>query len=219
MPRAEFDPSRRRFLGIAGGLGAGFALNGCSWVFPEGNSDPTRTSEVYTPLSREVVVANGFQFLTPDREPVIAPWGITTPALITSERQPHTVEAHGIITPRPDVRNRLLGQTGTVQSGLNEVTSALVEGQEKVISQVHGGVWVYIPSTEVSVAVRTEGNTPLEYSMQATADNAGYLLKISGERAVVDRAQTGEIASNDGTPFPTPDAGIVVNSLIAVLPK
>jgi hypothetical protein len=188
--------------------------------------EQTQITEVATNLTPEVLAGNGFRFLKPGGEPIIAPWGRTPPQGVAEIAEVYyPVQAQGGISANPKERNLLLGSVGALQIGLNIVDEVRIEGGwrkplHEVDYEVNGGAQLYIADRNTSVAVKTAGINPLEYSLKPEDDGEGYLLTIVGGEEVEHHTQSAGIISFDGTPFPTPEVEVNKTvAYIAVLPQ
>jgi hypothetical protein len=218
MPRIEFD--RRRFLVGALSIGAGVSVSSDARR-PE-VSRQIETMGVQTHLTPEVLLEHGFTFITPGTEPLVAHVERTAPKeLWALAGAPYVAEAQGVTNPNPRERNRLLGEVGTLQVGLNEVRHARVAGELKFLHEVdfavHGGSQLYINDPTAAIAVKTEGTHPLAYSLQPDTYDTGYYLTIYGGQEVAEKTHGAAIVSFEETPSPAPEAEDVF-AHIAVLP-
>lgn len=203
MPRIEID-RRTAVRALVFGVGLPLAVGSCDAASgaPQRIRTETRTPVV---VKEELLVPHHFERIQPDRKSVIVAWGETSVSTLYAQTgNPHFVEAQGIINPNIDERNQMLGARGALQIGVNEVQDARSNRQLRDIRQIYGGVYVYVPTQEAQVFVRTEGDTPLSYTLSHNGEN-GMLLAVHGGDDVIARAKWFGKRSVDATPFPEAD--------------
>lgn len=150
-------------------------------------AEPMPTLEP-APLPSEVKLhETGFSFLEPGETPFIPNPQQTLPVALVEEAA-HTAQAQGYITSKPDERDRLIHTVGTLQLGLNKVSSSNIDERQTALHKVRGGSWLHVPE-DTEVGVLTVGDIPLAYEQVNVEGELGSYLVIYGVADTLESPQ------------------------------